>query len=277
MKIQSSRTVRVPVGGAGASEGSDARGQICGEQVECDRSGEHGVGFGDEQLGRAEAAEFVGQLLMAVGAAELGGAEVAGGETEEGEAGDAGSGAGITCRNSREPVRLFGAEGGVGVGARGEDACDFASDEFFGELGIFDLLTESDAVALAEETLDVLLGGVVGDAAHGLLSFAVARGEGELQLARGDDGVLVEELIEVADADEHQAVGVGLLGGEVLAHGGRLRGEVVRRDGAVAWAVGCAVERFDLLLDLRCRLLCQGVRRKGQNIAVAQVGIWTRI
>ncbi len=72
---------------------------------------------------------------------------------------------------------------------------------------------------------------MVGDAAHGLLLLAVACGEGKLQLARDQDRVFIEELVEVTDAAEHQAVGMRLLGGEVLPHGRRKQSLVLERCG----------------------------------------------
>lgn len=57
-----------------------------------------------------------------------------------------------------------------------------------------------------------------GDAAHGDGFGFVARGEGELEFAGGDDGVVVEELVEVAEAEEDEGVGVCVLGGTVLPH-----------------------------------------------------------
>ena len=88
------------------------------------------------------------------------------------------------------------------------------------------MLAEGDLVAHAEELLQIDLGGVVGHAAHRLLLLAVAGGEGELKEAGDEDGVVVEELVEVADAAEHEAVRVLLLGGEVLAHDGGLHRQI---------------------------------------------------
>ena len=114
---------------------------------------------------------------------------------------------------------LFG-EGGVESGAGGEDAGDFAADDFFGELGVFHLVADGDAVAFAEKAIEVVFSGVVGDAAHGELAFAVAGGEGELELAAGGDGVVVEELVEIAHAEEEEGVGIFTLGRGPLAHEG---------------------------------------------------------
>ena len=119
---------------------------------------------------------------------------------------------------------MFGAEGWVDGGAGCEDPGDFAANDGPGELGVFHLLAEGDAIALAQKALQVDFRGVVWDAAHGLLLLFIAGGEGELKLAGDEDGVVVEELVEVADAAEHEAVGILLLSREVLPHDGREHG-----------------------------------------------------
>ena len=65
---------------------------------------------------------------------------------------------------------------------------------------------------------------MIGDAAHGNGALFVAGGEGDLEFAGGDDGVIVEELVEVAHAEEDEGVGVLALGSHELLHD---RGEVV--------------------------------------------------
>jgi hypothetical protein len=67
---------------------------------------------------------------------------------------------------------------------------------------------------------------VVGDAAHGHAFGLVASGEGELQLASGDDGVLKEELVEVTHAEEEQRVRMRVFCRPVLAHRGGKAGHV---------------------------------------------------
>ena len=51
------------------------------------------------------------------------------------------------------------------AGAWGNDACEFAFDEFAGFSG-FDLVADRNFDALVEQFLDVIIGGVVGDACH---------------------------------------------------------------------------------------------------------------
>jgi len=119
-----------------------------------------------------------------------------------------------------EKVVLLLAERAVEGCAGGEDAGDFAADDLFGELGVFHLVADGDAIAFAEKAGEVLLHGVVRDAAHGLGAFAVACGEGELELAADGDRVIIEELVEVAHAEEEERIGIFALGGGPLAHEG---------------------------------------------------------
>ena len=121
-------------------------------------------------------------------------------------------------RDAGEPLALAGVERCVDRCARREHARDLAANDGLGGLGVLHLLAQRDAIALAQQALQVGAGGVVGNPAHGHGLRLVARGEGELQLARGDQRVLVEELVEVAEAEEEQRVGVRVLGGAVLPH-----------------------------------------------------------
>ena len=149
----------------------------------------------------------------APGAGEFGGAKVSGGEVEEGDARG-----GVREVDGGEVVGLLGGEGWIERSAGSEDAGDFAAHDFLRQLRVFHLVADGDAIAETEEARDVVFRGVVGDAAHGHAAFFVARGEGELQLAGGGFGVVEEELVEVAEAEEEQRVGVLAFGGQVLAH-----------------------------------------------------------
>jgi len=121
---------------------------------------------------------------------------------------------------SGEEIVLFLAEAGVERSAGGEYARDFAANDLLGELGVFHLFADGDAETLAQEPLKIALRRVIRDAAHGNRAFAVAGGEGDLQLPGGDDGVVVEEFVKVAHAEEEQRVRMLLLGYGPLAHEG---------------------------------------------------------
>jgi len=98
-------------------------------------------------------------------------------------------------------------EGDVGGGTRRDDTHDFAANELFARSGLLHLIANRDFEAGADQARDVAFGGVVWNAAHGnrLPLFAVARGESDLKLARGDDRVFVEQFVEIAQAEEQQA------------------------------------------------------------------------
>ncbi len=181
-------------------------------------------------------------------AAELRGAELAGRKIEQGEA-DA-----ILCGvYGGEIVVALRALGRVERGAGRQDACDLAADDLFGELGVLHLLADGDAVALVQETAEVAFDRVIGNAAHRDLAFAVAGGEGDLELAGGGFRVVVKELVEVAHAEEEQGVRMQGLRGKVLPHEGSLY-----RIGGVSWGAGrhrnASIEHF----ARRCRGLGHG-------------------
>ena len=70
---------------------------------------------------------------------------------------------------------------------------------------------------------------MVGDAAHwnGVSLFLVARSQCDLQLARGDDRVVKEELVEITQAKEKERVGVVPLDVGPLLH--QRRGRIIHR------------------------------------------------
>src|SRR5208337_768823 len=87
----------------------------------------------------------------------------------------------------------------------------------------------SDLESLADELGDVVLGRVVGHAAHrhGDAFLLVARGQRDLQLARSDHRILEEQLVEIAQAKEDKRVGVFFLDRGVLPH--QWRGRLAHR------------------------------------------------
>ena len=72
----------------------------------------------------------------------------------------------------------------------------------------------------SNEFLQVIVGGMDGNAAHGdiLTEMFATFGERDPESARSDQGVLQEHLVEIAHAIEQQAVGVGGLDLEILRH-----------------------------------------------------------
>ena len=141
------------------------------------------------------------------------------------------------ARRDRGQVVVLARAHQVGVhgGAGGDDAGDLALDEFLGEPRVLHLVADGDAVSFLDEARDVAFGGMVGDAAHGdgRALFLVARGEGDFELAGGGDGVLEEELVEIAQAEHEQGLGHLLLDAVVLPHerrGGVTHGEFLETD-----------------------------------------------
>ena len=76
---------------------------------------------------------------------------------------------------------------------------------------VLDLFTDRDPKPFLDESRNVRVGRVVGHAAHrDRTATAVLRPrrQGQLEGARGDEGILVEHLVEVAHAEEDEGVGV---------------------------------------------------------------------
>ena len=89
---------------------------------------------------------------------------------------------------------------------------------------VFDLLADGDAVAELHQPADVAVDGVIRHAAHrhrGAGGVLGARGQREVEGPRRDQRVFVEELVEVAHAEQHEGERMLALGVEVLPHRGR--------------------------------------------------------
>ena len=125
------------------------------------------------------------------------------------------------ARNGGEVVVFVGAEKmRVGGGAGRDDPGDFAPNEFFAGRGFFDLIADSDAISAPDQARDIAFGRMIRHAAHwyGGAFFFVAGGEGDFQLARGQNRVVEEELIEVAEAIHQQGAGNLLFNRVILPH-----------------------------------------------------------
>ena len=112
----------------------------------------------------------------------------------------------------------------------GRDHADHvALDEPLRRRGVFHLLADGDLVALLDQPRDVGLRRVERHAAHrrplgGVFHVAVARRERQLQLLRGEDRVIVEHLIEIAQPEKQKGVRMLRLDRVVLLfHGGQFR------------------------------------------------------
>ena len=124
-------------------------------------------------------------------------------------------GVAVTC-----PGRARSQQAAVAGRAGGDDARHFAPDELLALLRGFHLITDRDAMAFGDQLGDVGIGGVRRHAAHrnGLAFFLVASGECDLQVPRGDDRVVKEQLVEIPQPEHQQGVGNFGLDGVVLPH-----------------------------------------------------------
>ena len=101
-----------------------------------------------------------------------------------------------------------------------DDPDDFATHDFLSGARLLHLIANGDLESGANEAGDVALGRVIWDAAHrnGLAFFAIPRGQHDLQFAGREDGVFVEEFVEIAQAEQEQCVGVARFDCLVLLH-----------------------------------------------------------
>ena len=146
-----------------------------------------------------------------LGPAALEGPDLAGREVEQGQA------PALVLERQRQDVRALLGVLGVDLDgrARRQDLDDLPLDDPFGRLGVLDLLADGHLEALAEELGQVGGDGVIRHAAHRHL---LPRGQGDVQDGRGGPGVLVEHLVEIAQAEEQEGVGMELLDAEILLH-----------------------------------------------------------
>ena len=182
---------------------------------------------GDDNLAGFEDGELVGERLHAVDARVLGGAEFSCGQIEERDA-DRVARLNPSCdacrRDRHQKCRLARVEiAGIGQRAGRDDADDFASDEALRLARVLDLIADRDAEPLFHQPSDVAIDGVKRDAAHrdpAAIRILRSRGERDLERARGDEGVFVEHLVEVAHPEEEDGIAMQLLDVQVLPHRG---------------------------------------------------------
>ncbi len=105
---------------------------------------------------------------------------------------------------------------------RGDDADDVPLDQALGGGRVLRLLADGHLIALGDQAADIAVTGVVGDAAHGcaliLRLAAVPAGQGQIQLLADQLCILVEHLVEVAQAEKEDGVLVLFLDFQVLPH-----------------------------------------------------------
>ena len=195
-----------------------------------DAGKERGVGRGNEQLRRPDAAHLGGG---GVEPRDLEQAEVARRDVERRDGDDVG----LTERRDgeRDEVVVGASLERLIVGEQTgrDDAGHAPLDHPFGAGRVFELVADGHMVALGDEPADVAVRRMVGDTRHGDgVGLLRPRGEHEVELARRQHRVVEEELVEVAHAEEEDGVWMGRLCLGMLAHGRRQfvgRGRHARR------------------------------------------------
>ncbi len=129
-------------------------------------------------------------------------------------------------QRQQQVVALFFQQGGVGDGAGGDDAHDFALDRAFAGGGVADLFADGDGLAHLHQPRQVLLGGVVRHARHldRLPVGSAALGERDVEQLGCAHCIVMEQLVEIAHAVEQQHVRMLRLDAQVLLHHGSLLG-----------------------------------------------------
>ena len=179
-------------------------------------------GLVHHRLGRGEPPQLVEQGADPVGAGEHRGLCLAGGHVAGAQ-----SRAGIVQIHAAQIVAALGTEAGlVDDRTGGDNADDIPLHQSLGGGGVLRLLADGHLVALGDKTGDIGVGGVVGDAAHGdllvegLVLVLIPGGQSQIQLAGRRAGVGAEHLVEVAQTEKQDGVGILLLDLHVLAHHG---------------------------------------------------------
>jgi hypothetical protein len=104
--------------------------------------------------------------------------------------------------------------------------------------GIFGLLADRDPEALADQSCEITLGGVIGHAGHrdGLAIVTSAKGLRDAENCGGLDRIVKEQLVEIAHPEEDHRIGMRLLHLQILRHERRCalgRGRRGRRRGHI--------------------------------------------
>ena len=173
----------------------------------------------DHDLGRLEAPEFVVEIGGGhLAKLELAGRKVDDGEPERGLPGDRHH---VVVAPRREQLVLE-------YGARGDDLDDVAPHDPLCFRRVLELLADRHAAAHLEQTRDVLVHRLYWDTRkrHVPLAAVVARGERESEQAAPLLRVLEEHLVEIADPEEEERIGVARLDVEILPDERRVRAGV---------------------------------------------------
>ncbi len=146
----------------------------------CSRLFEEWQRRSEEHLARTQNQQFLSYPALGVVTNKFCGAKLAGRKIKCGKSHRVSG-----TRNAGEEVVLFRVEMSVHRRSRREHARDLALHQRLREPGILHLLANGDLEALANQLGNVVIGRVIGHAAHGNCSalFFVSRGQRDLQLA----------------------------------------------------------------------------------------------
>ena len=171
-----------------------------------------------QQLARHKAPHFVGHPQRHIRTGQRGGANVAGGAIAQTQPRCAAVRRHI---QSAQIVVLFLIQhAALDHGAGGDDADHIALDQPLRGGGILHLLADGDLVAARHQLGNIRFVAVERHPAHGgaLLLSAVAAGQYQLQLLRGDFRVFVEHLVKVAQPEKQQTLRILLFNLKILLH-----------------------------------------------------------
>src|SRR3546814_236435 len=175
--------------------------------------GRPAVLVGQQQFCRIKAREFGFQRVVARDFVDQ---ETPAGQVRPGQA-VAALAAG-DCQQQR--VAALGQQRLVGDRARRDDPHHLALDQALARRRVADLLADRHRLAQRHQPGEVTIGGVVGHARHRdrLAGRRAALGQGDVEQLRRPARVVVEQLVEIAHAEEQQHVRMVGLGREKLPH-----------------------------------------------------------
>src|SRR5271154_937280 len=120
----------------------------------------------------------------------------------------------------RQEIIFFRTQQRISRSPRRDYPRHFSPYEFLGQPWIFHLLADGHLEAFADKLAYIAFRRMVRDAAHGYGNafFFVARGQRDLQLFGGDDGIVKEKFVKIPQAEKQQRGGMLFLDGSVLPH-----------------------------------------------------------
>jgi len=125
------------------------------------------------------------------------------------------------ARHRCEEIVLLGADERRAHGcSRRQNSNHLAPNELLAGTGLLHLFADGDLVPGADQLRDVIFSGMVGNAAHRyrLAFFFVSCSKRDLEESRGQDRVVVKQLVEIAQPEEQHCRRMLLLYRMILLH-----------------------------------------------------------